>query len=248
MKKIIILSTVFCVMMVTASGQSGAPCRCDSLLEKIRKPQLTGDFYINPIPGKVSLFFSDHWLSGSVLLFNQVSVPVNYMKYNGYNDRLIIMSENYTQIKLDQEPIVSFTLLDKNVPGKTYRFDRLRFSSGQTRDSAVFAQLVYKGAVSLYVQRKVVKVGTDETIGSRIISDAFEKRNYYFFKEGDKVTKGFRKINRKGIVEVLPAEKESIVRMMRSPGRIRVKTEDDLVRFTEWLNTTRQTERKDKAL
>jgi hypothetical protein len=241
MTKKIICIAAFCGILFGAYGQPSLPCSCDSLLEKIRKPQLTGDFYINPIPGKVSQFFSDDWLSGSVLLFNKVTVPVKYLKYNGYIDHLITLSKNFTQIKLDSEPILSFSLSDKTIP-ETYLFEKIRLSAGQVRDSLVFAQMLYKGPLSLYVVRKVVKTGNEEIPGSNNLTDAFEKRNIYFFTEGNKVIREFRKISKKTILEIFPSEKESISRMIRSQKKSRIRTEDDLIRFTEWLNSFRKQE------
>jgi hypothetical protein len=88
----------------------------------------------------------------------------------------------------------------------------------------------------------VVKIGNEEIPGSNNITDAFEKRNIYFFTEGNKVIREFRKISRKSILEIFPAEKESISRMMRSQMRSRIRTEDDLIRFTEWFNDNLKTE------
>jgi hypothetical protein len=228
---------LFCWIMGTTFGQNPASCYCDSLLGKIMEPRLTGDLYIKPIPSGVSQFFIDDWLIGTILLTGDLTISNQYFKYNGYVDHVIWMNEDFQQIKLDSDPIRSFCLADKYTPGINYCFEKIRITEEPASDSVmVFAQVLYKNLLSLYVQRKVILTGTEERKSDRFIIDSYEKRNIYFLRSGKQITRGFRKINKTSILKTFPERKEDIAKLFRSDRQYRLRTEEDLIRFTAWLN------------
>jgi hypothetical protein len=228
---------IFCWILGTALAQKTASCQCDSLLGKIMEPRLTGDLYIKPIPSSVSQFFMDDWVIGAVYLSNDQTITNVYLKYNGYIDHPIWMTDDFVQIRLDKGPICSFCLADRYIPGKSYCFDKIKIPKELTSDSTmVFAQVLYKNLLSLVVQRKVVLTGVEERKMDRFIIDSYEKRNIYFFRPGEQITQGFRKINKKNVLKAFPERKEDIEKLFRSEKPNRVRTEEDLIRFAARLN------------
>jgi hypothetical protein len=235
----------FCWILGTAFGQNPSSCHCDSILEKLMEPRLTGENYIKPIPSSVSQFFTDDWLKGTIQLTNDLTVENQYFRYNGYIDHLIWINDDYKQIRLDNDPIRSFCLADKYNPGKSYCFERIKISNETATDSVkIFAQVLYKNLLSLYVQRKVVLTGIEERKQDRFIIDSYEKRNIYFFRLGEQMKQGFRKISKTTVLKTFPERKEDVEKLFRSEKPNRVRTEEDLIRFAARLNEMFNSQKK----
>jgi hypothetical protein len=233
----IIFTLIFCWLTGSAFAQNRGFCQCDSLLEQIMEPRLTGELFFKPIPSTVSQFFMDEWLTGTIVLSNDLTITSQFFKYNGYIDHVIWINKDFVQIKLDNDPIRSFCLSDKNIPGKSYCFEKIKIPKDLASDSVmVFAQVLYKNLLSLFVQRKVVLTGIEERKTDRSIIDSYEKRNIYYFKSGEHIFKGFRKINKANIINTFPERKEEILKLFRSDRQFRIKTEEDLIRFAARLN------------
>jgi hypothetical protein len=231
------LTFIFCWIMGTAFGQNPSSCHCDSIVGKLMEPRLTGENYNKPIPSSVSQFFADDWLMGTIQLTNDLTVENQYFRYNGYIDHLIWMNDDYKQIRLDNGPIRSFCLADKYDPRKSYCFERIKISDETATDSVkVFAQVLYKNHLSLYVQRKVVLTGVEERKQDRFIIDSYEKRNIYFFKLGEQMKQGFRKISKTAVLKTFPERKDDVEKLIRSEKPSRIRTEEDLIKFAARLN------------
>jgi hypothetical protein len=233
----VIFPVIFCWLLGSAQAQNPDSCHCDSLLEQIMQPRFTGDLYIKPIPSSVSQFLTDEWLPGTICFSNDQIINSRYFRYNGYIDRLIWINEDYIQIRLDFDPIRSFCLFDKYIPDRSYCFEKIKIPKELGSDSIlVFAQVLFKNTISLFVQRKVVLTGIEERKTDRAIINSYEKRNVYFFKSGDHLLRGFRKITKTNILNVFSGRKEEILTLFRSEKRFRLKTEEDLIRFAAHLN------------
>jgi hypothetical protein len=228
---------ILCWTLGSALAQNTVSFQCDSLLKKIMEPRLTGDLYIKPIPSSVSQFFMDDWVIGTVYLSNDQTITNVYLKYNGYIDHPIWMTDDFVQIRLDRDPIRFFCLADKYNPGKSYCFERIKISEETATDSVkVFAQVLYKNHLSLYVQRKVVLTGVEERKQDRFIIDSYEKRNIYFFRLGEQMKQGFRKISKTTVLKTFPERKDDVEKLIRSEKPSRIRTEEDLIKFTARLN------------
>jgi hypothetical protein len=228
---------LFCWIMGTTFGQNQNSCHCDSLLGKLMEPRLTGENYIKPLPSSVSQFFTDDWLLGTLQLTNDLTVENQYFRYNGFIDHLIWMNDDFKLIRLDNDPIRSFCLADKYIQNKRFCFEKIKLPKDLVTDSVmVFAQVLYKNLLSLYVQRKVVLTGVEERKQDKFIVDSYEKRNIYYFKNGEHIYKGFRKISKKSVFKTFPERKDDIEKLFRSEKQNRVRTEEDLIRFAARLN------------
>lgn len=234
-RKLIIL-IIACISAVYSNGQENASCKCDSLYGEITEPRLIGDLFLNREKGSVIQYFIYDWLDGNVFLSNNMTVKNKLLRYNGYFDRLIWLTRNFQQVKLDKESVDGFSLNDK-VTGKSYSFGKIKIKEALSTDSAiVYAQLLYLNNLSLYAYRKVILTGIEEDKGNHTITDEFEKRTFYYFKSGNNTLKGFRHINKKNILKIFPDRKEQIANLLRTEKQRRYKTEEDLIRVTELLN------------
>jgi hypothetical protein len=234
-RKFIILA-LCCFIHFLSLGQHLDPCNCDSLLEKITEPSLIGDIFIKPLPSTVSPFFNDNWQSGEILLSNNVIVQKQRLKYNGFIDRLIWMNENFQMVKLDKASVDGFCLKDNVLPRLKDCFGKIKIKEEYVSDSVfVYAQILFRGDLSLYAYRKVVHFGTEEIKAYKIIVDAYEKRTFYYFKTGNHLTKGFLKINRRNLLDIFPGKREEIISYIHT-GNHKIKTEEDLIGLAEWLN------------
>ena len=234
-RKLIILA-LCCFMHHLSPCQRLNPCNCDSLLEKITEPALIGDIFVKPLPSTVSPYFYDNWLSGDILLSNNVIVQKQRLKYNGFIDRLIWMNDNYQMVKLDKASVAGFCLKDNVFPRLKDCFGKIKIKEEYLSDSTfVYAQILYSGDLSLYAYRKVVHFGTEEMKVYNIIVDAYEKRTTYYFKTGNHLTKGFMKIKKRILLDIFPERKEEIITYLRS-GKSKINNEGDLISLAEWLN------------
>ena len=217
-------------------GQESNPCVCDSLDPEITEPKLIGDLFVNQVTGTVSQYFIDEWLYGTVFLTNHLVVQNKLLKYNGFLDRVIWITDNYQQVKLDKESVDGFCLNEKYTH-KSYCFQKIRIREELSSDSTlVYAQLLYKGNLSLYAYRKVIHAGTTESQDRHYIIDEFEKKDVYYFKFADNQTAGFKKINKKNILKVFPGKKEEIINLFRSARQRQFKTQEDLIEVAALLN------------
>jgi len=235
MKSLLISILLLVPFLLTAQQ----PVPCDSLLERLAEPVLTGDVYEIPMVTGESQYFSDEWLKGSVTLSNGLTLNDQHFKYNGYIDQLLWINKNYLQIKLDKKPILSFTLRDKDHPDKYYYFEKLLLPGNSGTDSAAcYAQILYDDKFSLLVRRKVIRNGTEQWKAGRVILDNFEKKNIYYFREGNRISKGTDKIRKKYILDILQGFLPETTPELWTDKRFRIKTEEELTALTEWLNRT----------
>jgi hypothetical protein len=225
-----------CFISFLSSAQPKETCNCDSLLEEITEPALVGDIFVKPLPSTVSQYFIDDWLRGRIVLANGRIVEKKRLRYNGFLDRLIWMNEKYQMVKLDKEAVNGFCLYDNEFPLVNFCMEKIKIKEEFVPDSTiVYAQVLYRNNLSLYAYRKVVRYGVEEMKQYKIIADAYDKRTFYYFKTGNHTTKGFMKISRRNLLEILPGRKEGIISYLRS-GNYKIKTETDLIGLAEWLN------------
>jgi len=149
---------------------------------------------------------------------------------------LIWITDNYQQVKLDKESVDGFCLNEKYT-NRSYCFEKIRIREELSADSAlVYAQLLYKGNLSLYAYRKVVHTGATESQDRHYIIDEFEKKPGYYFKFADNHTAGFKRISKKNILKIFPGKKEEITDLFRSARQRQFKTEEDLIQVAALLN------------
>lgn len=228
---------IFFVWVNSIFGQHGTICNCDSLYLDNIEPRLIGDAYFYGKIGKGSLYFTDDWLSGDVVLSSNVVVKNKKLRYNGFIDRLIwLVPDVYQQVKLDKESVGAFTLYDKQLEVK-HEFRKICIKELLIADSTkVYAKLLYKNKVSLYAYYKVELAGTEMESGNSHFVDVYAKKTVYYFMFDNGQTLGFKRFKKRDIINLFPGKKEQILKNFRKYGQRRFKTEADLIKITEVLN------------
>jgi hypothetical protein len=235
----LLIMIIACMSFIYSSGQQNALCNCDSLDREITEPKLIGDVFLNQTTGTVSQYFMNEWLYGIIYLSNHMIVPNKILRYNGYLDRLIWLTDNYQHIKLDKESIDGFCLFDR-YDDKSYYFQKIRIKEELSSDSTmVYAQLLCKGNISLFAYRKVVHSGTTEGQDYQYMIDEFEKKTFYYFKFPNNTSAGFRHISKRNIVKAFPGQKNQVLNLLRTGNQHSFKTEEDLIQIAELLNGTK---------
>lgn len=221
-----------------SSGQESSRFNCDSLFREIMEPKLIGDFFFNQFLSRGSQYFIDKWLEGTVLLSNNKEVKDKKLRYNGYIDRLIRVTDNFQQVKLDKESVIGFTLYDA-AANRNYTFRKIKIREEFLPDPIeVYAQQLYQGNISLYARRQVKKTGTDQDPGNRYMIYKFEKRTTYFFCYAGEPSSGFRKINRRNVLNDFPDRKEQIKNLLRINKFRKINSEDDLIKIAELVSSS----------
>ncbi len=232
MNKRLIFLWIAGLTCICANAQETGSFPYDSLSRDISETRLTGDLFLYQSSSKVSQYFIDEWLDGTLRLSNHMVVSHKKLRYNGYLDRVIWINGNFQQVKLDRELVDGFTLYEP-ASSRTYTFEKIRISEDLKPDSfTIYAQVLYKGRLSLYAWRKVAFTGSEQVLGTRYMINSYEKRTYYYFCSGDSTSRGFRHLNRRNILKAFPEKRAQLLALMRSSKQRSFKTEEDLIRFT----------------
>lgn len=219
-------------------GQVTSRSACDSLYNAITGPKLKGDLLFTPFQSVGSPYFRDEWMEGTIFLSNNLAVKEKHLRYNGYIDRLIRVTTNLRQVKLDKESVTGFILHD-SVSGISYSFEKINIREELISEPVeVYAQLLCKGKLSLYAYRQVRKSGSEQEPGNRYVIYKFERRDSYYFSDNGHILPGFRSITRRNVLKNFPGRKEQIITHLKAGNLSRIRTEKELIRFTEIVNST----------
>lgn len=148
-------------------------------------------------------FLSAEYLSGSVT-FNGKVFPYQRLKYDIYNDEIILWIDLHTTIILNKEMVDRFTL---NYENRTYNIVNMGDDSTSVVKGLV--NVYYDGPTSLLVKyRKMIdKLAVDKRY------DLFYQTHRIYVKKGDRIYHVSRKKDLFKIVEDKIAEVKSFVKM-----------------------------------
>jgi hypothetical protein len=102
---------------------------------------------------KGSPFFNDEWLDGSIEFEDGKVAEDVKLKYNIYEDELILLQPNVGSIYLDREKIGSFTL---NYPEKFGHELFIKYMHPVKTDLTQYYRVVFAGKVNLLEHTKIV--------------------------------------------------------------------------------------------
>jgi hypothetical protein len=238
--KIVFLFIALYLCRIPLYSQDRKPCLCDSLNSELWETKLTGDvFQISKI-GEGSQFFLDEWLMGDIRMTNNMVVHDKHMNYNGFIDELIFLESNsFTRVKVDKELISGFCLKDEK-SNAVYYFNKIPVKKDFKADSIlIFGQVLYANKLSLYAYRRVVSgIPKQETEGATLFyRDVYEKSPLFYFLLPNGKTIGFKRINRRSLIALFPEKAEPIKKALKERKQRKFKTEADLIRVTEILNS-----------
>lgn len=225
-----------CLPAVLLKGQGITRYDCDSVLISITEPKLFGDLYQQKNIGIGSQYYIEDWLNGDVYLSNKCVVKNQYLRYNGFLDRLMWFTPGtHQQVKLDKEQIEGFCLNSRT--GKDYCYEKIIIKEELIFDSvAVFAEVLYKSDISLYAYRKIDIVGYHVVSRGSKYMDIYKLENTYFLKLENGKTLGFKKFGKHNIYKLFPDKKALISSRFKKSKLRHIWTEDDLILAAQDLN------------
>lgn len=216
MKHIIII-LILVLYFLDYSNAQQQYCNCSSADQKeIFKEKLAGrdfnDFYRHD-----NLQFFNSWTPGTIITDQGKSIQNIYLRYNRLLDELLwLRQSDYMTIVLEKEMIDHFFINDAE--GSEVLFEQIQLPSvlgGESKN--VFLQVLYKGMISLYVQRKaeVLKSNNELITG-----------NFYYLNRGED-WKRF-KANRLSFMRLFEKEEKSVIRKLRREYGLSLKDEQDI--------------------
>ncbi len=112
---------------------------------------LTGEKYNDPGYKFLNIYFKDYWIPGKVILSDGQQVSNLSLKYNGFTNQLVMLSNKVGQIKIDNQAVSEFYLYDKE---QTCHFINIA-GSKLNLETDVFCQFIFSGKIDLYVYRRI---------------------------------------------------------------------------------------------
>lgn len=206
-------------------------------VDSIFAPKLTGDFFFENTHYIGEQYFNKDWAEGDILLSNGLLVTNKSLKYNGLKDELIwLNSSNFGKFRLDRSSVSEFWL--KDISGLTSHFKRINVrDSSFTHQSDIFAEVKAEGKYSLYIQRKVIIVGSEVVkLEKGMYSfDDLKITPRYYIKFPSNQYAMLTKLRRKAILKLFPENKGTVVKIIKE-NRLKVRVESDFVRLIELMN------------
>lgn len=226
----------FLLICMTINAQTNDTTRI-SKVDSIFSPKLTGEAFFDDKHYIGDQYFNKDWSKGNILLSTGSLVYCEKMKYNGLFDEVIwTNTSNYGKFKVDKSSIREFWI--KNALDSTNHFKKINVSDPANADqSCIFAEVGVEGKLSLYIQRKISVLSTE----NKYVDDKL----YYFENIGDaplyylKLASNhyvmLRKIRRKTFLKLFPEQKKAITKILKE-NHLNFKSESDFVKVIDSLN------------
>jgi len=199
--------------------------------------KLTGEYFYENTHYIGEQFFNKDWTEGDILLSNGTMIYKKSLKYNGLRDELIwLNSSNYGKFKLDKSSISEFWL--KNISDHDIHFKRINVrDTSLTRQPDIFAEVKVEGKLSLYIQRKVSVIGSENvrTDNTVISYDDLKNSPRYYIKLPTNQYLMLTKLRRRAFLRLFPEDKKAINKIIKD-NRLKVKVESDFVKLIELMN------------
>jgi hypothetical protein len=214
----------FIILMIPYLLYSQPGFRNDSVeLKNYAFQQITGEKYNDPGNRHLNIYFKDYWIPATVVLTSGVQVKDISLKYNGYSNQVVMLTEKFGQIKIDNQSISEFYLFDKT---QTYHFKKMNLDVYNLA-SDIFYQILFQGRTELIVYRKV-KVDATNYRDDGEYHIYVPRPIYVLFINNKKIF--INQASRKDIYGQFPELKEQIKVKTRKYHK-KFKTEDEFISF-----------------
>ncbi|TFH47720.1 MAG: hypothetical protein E4G92_04725 [Bacteroidia bacterium] len=173
-------------------------------------------------------FLTRNQVNGSVTI-NGMTFENNLLRYDVFNDELLILFSPDTWLQLNKEAISGFTLLIDN---KRYLFEN--FERKNLKSTIGYSQVIYHGEI--YLIKKYSKEIKKYAVDNKY--DSFtEAESVYMVMGGE----NFRLGTRKDIFNALSDRKEEIKRFVKTRGlKISLKNPESLIPVLEFYDSLNQ--------
>ncbi len=196
------------------------------------KAKLSGKVYEFAMDAEGDYYLAESWAMGDVVLLSGDKVASERLKYNAYLDELIWLSPRAQQaVQIDKRLVKQFSV---NLSGEDQPrvFRRLFLRDGQAmHEDGKYAELLYDGDVSLFVNRRVVQSGERvKTVeGSLRAIPQLDADPVYYILMPDDQLKELNRLSRRSLQGMFPDQQQEIRSLLRSEQRM-IRSESDLVR------------------
>jgi hypothetical protein len=216
-------------------------CNCPDINDLTSEPQLSGELYTSSsFQPDIVTWFNREWLRGDIFLKDGGILRNKNIRYNSMLDELFCLEPESNQIlKLDKEAIQQFHFYNFQGDTSVY-FKKFRIKKDLSVDSAdVFVQELYHGNLSLYIirsfyfdHREVVRINNNY-----ILKDIYKEEPVYYLQYStDKIIE-LKVFTRKSLFALFPQKKDQVRNFFRQISTFRIKSEPELKRLMEVLDT-----------
>jgi hypothetical protein len=211
---IIFTQTLICISGIVANGNEPL-AMFTAKRDSIERQMLYNGRVWRNLYSKIrgdQFLFSNDFVPGTVTISNNL-FKVDKLKYDIYNDELLIVTDKGIILQLNKEVTDRFSL---DFPNKSYRFKRIDRDS--TNDLNGYVNVLYEGNVSLFVRYKksILLLAVDNKY------DIFDQVQKIYLKKGNEL---FTVNSRRIFFNLLKDHKQQVKSFMRS-GKIRVSKVD----------------------
>ncbi len=186
--------------------------------------KLSGQIFISRLKShKVQYFYK--WTEGDIIMSDGYVIKNKLIRYNRYYDELIwLRRKDYKTAIVDKETVSGYILYnDEKAPYASFK--KIRIKNWYELDSTdVYFQVLAEGPVSLYAFRRTILISNK--------NEAYEKDEYYLYKENEYFKIEPRRIN---LVKKLPEYKSQLRQVLRK-NRLKVRYEPQLIKAIVLLN------------
>ncbi len=206
--------------------------------EALFKARLSGEVYTPPVIHSGSQWFIGEWATGSVTLITGEKVSDVMLRYNGYLDELFWLTPvTFEQVRLDKKLIRQFEMEDPG-SGEKLIFKNLEVNNMLAPGSIeVFAQLLHRSDISLYVHRKIRETGatTSVMVGGTLVARRVLGPDYQYYLQNRSELPGAIQPTRRSLMRTFPEHRRQIRQALRQQN-IRIRNEAQLIYAIEIIN------------
>ena len=225
---------LFCI---SANSQTNVPLLVSDT-DSIYSPRLTGETFIDLKKYTGNQYIQEDWVEADMLLSTGETAYKSKIKYNGLLDEVIwINPYSLRKIKVDKQQISEFWF--KNSQGESIHFKKIRVDNPTTNEKTdIFAEVAVEGKVSLYIQRKITKIGQENRFNEDKLYtfDVIGPKPAYYIKLPSNRYVAMTIIRRNSFLKLFPAERKSIIKLLNK-NHLNFKTESSFAKIIELINT-----------
>jgi len=208
-----------------------------STVDSVFAPKLTGESYNEFKRFKGNPFIMDDWMESEILLATGQIVHKKDIKYNGLLDQVVWLNPvNSNQVILDKLSLNEFWYV--NMKREHVHFRRIDIVESATgHHSQVFAEAAVEGKISIYIQRRIMKVEAENIIedDKTYSIDVLEPKPLYYIKllSGTYFVAG--RITRNSFLKLFPDQRKAISKLL-SKNHLNFRSESAVIKTIELLN------------
>jgi len=178
-------------------------------------------------------FVFEEWLKGIVLLKDSTLFKGLSLKYDAYNDELVILNtKNNTPMVMDKTPISAFTLATSELTPS------MLFVKVPYDEKNFFMQLIYEGKRIDFLKqykKRLRKADYEGPYNAGIPYDEFIEGNNYFLRfPTGKMEK--TKLNRRSIIKSFP-NKQQELKSFAKKNNMNLDNEQDVIKLIKYYIT-----------